>query len=142
MGEPEYPPLFRACIQAPNHQYLVFKTTQGFILRCEDLTSGTVETVRFNNGLVHHLSPAEMRFVIDDELSAEDQSHIFAFVQIILLRTIANLMPLRRCPRVVCWRRFHVERNQQHLSGRQPKKGTPVPFNHFHHQWADFNPRP
>jgi len=86
---------YKACIHALDYRYLVFKTTRGFVLNCENFVSGDVERVIFNDGLVHHLSPAEIPFVIDDEVSEDDQNHIFAFVQIVLLRTVATLMPHR-----------------------------------------------
>jgi len=85
----------RIAIQSQTHQYLVFKTTQGFVFSETNLKSGTDKMVRFKKGQLYHISPSETLSILDNNQSQGDQEHLFSFVQMALLRTIATLMPHR-----------------------------------------------
>jgi hypothetical protein len=85
----------RVAIQSQNHQYMVFKTTQGFVFSEKNLQeqSGTEKMVRFEKGQLYPISHSETLRILDNNHSQGDQEHLFAYVQMALLRTLATLMP-------------------------------------------------
>ncbi len=85
----------RVAMECGARRYLLFTTRRGHLLRTEDLWSRALETLRFDDGGVRRVSPCEISSAIEGEASTEAESHLFAFVQLVLLRTLALLMPRR-----------------------------------------------
>ena len=85
----------RVEIRARDHHYLAFKTTAGFAFKCTDLDEGTADWLRFDQNGIQPVAPSELAPPFAGESSAADCSHLLAFVQIALLRTIALMMPHR-----------------------------------------------
>ncbi|MEN8218238.1 MAG: hypothetical protein ABFS56_18085 [Pseudomonadota bacterium] len=88
--KPKHSPC-RVAIQSHNHQYLVFKTTQGFVFNEKNIESGAEEMVMFDGGQPYPISLSETLSILDS--SEGDQEQLFSFVQIALLRSLAILMP-------------------------------------------------
>ena len=79
-------------IQSQNHQYQIFKTTQGFVFNDNNLESGTETAVRFNNGQIAPISYFEILATLDNNRSEDDQEYR-SLVQMALLNTLTSLMP-------------------------------------------------
>ena len=80
-------------VQSQNHQYQIFKTTQGFVLNNKNLELGTETAVRVNNGQIDPISYSEILATLDNNRSEDDQEYLFSLVQMALLNTLTYLMP-------------------------------------------------
>jgi len=80
-------------IKAPGQQYYVFRTDNGYKLYCEYQGTGTVKTVWFENDQSLK-GDSDQNYSMKNKISFQDeQSEIFPFIQIGILRTLATLRP-------------------------------------------------
>jgi len=80
-------------IESQNHQYQLFKTTQGLVFLDKNLKSGTTTVVRFNREQIYPISSSEILSTLDDRRSEDDPVRFFSLIQIALLKTLSLLMP-------------------------------------------------